>query len=131
MTKDDAEALKWYRKAAEQGKAEAQAKLGLIYANGYGAPKDDAEALKWGRKAADQGNADAQFLLGCLCPIGKGVPKDGVEAYKWFNLSAAGGDTKAAERRASLAQRMTPDQIAVVQHLIREFRSKREIPPSL
>jgi TPR repeat protein len=42
VPQDDAEAVRWYRKAAEQGDAEAQGKLGVMYANGRGVPNDDA-----------------------------------------------------------------------------------------
>ena len=38
---------------AEQGDAEAQFNLGILYDNGQGVPQDDAEALKWYRKAGD------------------------------------------------------------------------------
>jgi TPR repeat protein len=55
IPKDDAEAIKWYRKAADQGYAEAQTYLGTMYQDGQGVPKDDVEAVKWYRKAADQG----------------------------------------------------------------------------
>ena len=34
IPQDYAEALKWYRKAAEQGDARAQTNLGVMYANG-------------------------------------------------------------------------------------------------
>ena len=47
----------WYRKAAEQGNANAQTKLGLMYAFGIGTPKDGAQSLFWYRKAAEQGDA--------------------------------------------------------------------------
>ncbi len=47
--------MKWFRKAAEQGNAVAQCKLGQCYHNGEGVEQDYAEALKWYRKAADQG----------------------------------------------------------------------------
>ena len=36
VSQDYAEALKWYRKATEQGLAEAQLNLGLMYYNGWG-----------------------------------------------------------------------------------------------
>ena len=36
VTKDKAEALKWYRKAADQGHAKAQYALGWMFANGDG-----------------------------------------------------------------------------------------------
>ena len=45
--KDYAEALKWYRAAAEQGSPQAQGKLGRMYADGRGAPQNHAEAYVW------------------------------------------------------------------------------------
>jgi TPR repeat protein len=54
------EAAKWYRKAAEQGEADAQFALGRCYEEGKGVLADYEEAMKWYRKAADQGHADAE-----------------------------------------------------------------------
>ena len=73
--KDDAEAEKWYRKAAEQGIAEAQNNLGLMCVLGRGVPQDDAEAVKLFRKAAKQGYAPAQNNLGEMRRQGRGVTK--------------------------------------------------------
>jgi hypothetical protein len=36
--------VRWWRKAAEQGEAEAQVNLGVAYFNGDGVPKDAAES---------------------------------------------------------------------------------------
>ena len=44
---DPAQAALWYRKAADQGNALAQAHLGLIYEHGYGVPKDPVMACMW------------------------------------------------------------------------------------
>ena len=63
VPKDEVEAVKWFRKAAEQGDARAQFHLGFAYSNGQGVTKDDAEAIKWFRKAAEQGDAEAQEAL--------------------------------------------------------------------
>jgi len=60
VPKNDAEAAKWYRKAAEQGVPDAQYTLGKMYGDGDGVPKNGAEAAKWYRKAGEQGVADAQ-----------------------------------------------------------------------
>jgi hypothetical protein len=60
---DDAEAVNWYRKAAEQGHAQAQFNLGRRYRDGETLPQNAAEAVKWYRKAAAQGHAEAQFSL--------------------------------------------------------------------
>jgi TPR repeat protein len=75
VTKDDAVVEKWYRKAAEQGFAEAQNNLGLMCALGRGVTQDDAEAVKWYRKAAEQGYAPAQNTLGEMRRQGRGVRK--------------------------------------------------------
>ena len=52
------------RARAEQGDAEAQYNLGVMYATGAGVPQDNGEAVRWYRLAADQGLAAAQFNLG-------------------------------------------------------------------
>jgi hypothetical protein len=59
LPQDRAEAAKWYRRAAEQGRANAQYNLGRMYATGQGVPKDEAEMVKWWRAAAEQGHAAA------------------------------------------------------------------------
>ena len=59
-----ATALREFRPLAEQGDAEAQTVLGLMYANGEGVPEDARQAEYWWRKAAAQGLAEAQFNLG-------------------------------------------------------------------
>jgi len=62
VPQDDAEAIKWYLKAAEKGDAAARNNLGWMCQNGRGVPQDDAEAVKWYLKAAEQGNADARII---------------------------------------------------------------------
>jgi TPR repeat protein len=52
---DMREAVKWFRKAADQGDAKAQLNLGACYFRGEGVKQDKAEAVKWYRKAAEQG----------------------------------------------------------------------------
>ena len=69
-----------FKPLAEQGQAEAQFYLGLIYYMGQGISEDYAEAFKWFRKAADQGLAQAQNNLGIMYETGQGVPKDYKEA---------------------------------------------------
>jgi tetratricopeptide (TPR) repeat protein len=81
---DYAEAVKWYRKAAEQGVADAQCYLGCMYDIGRGVKQDYAEAVKWYRKAAEQGVADAQCYLGCMYADGAGVLQSGAAAADWF-----------------------------------------------
>ena len=49
---DDREAVRWYRLAAEQGDADAQLNLGIMYFNGEGVPQDYVQAHKWFNLAA-------------------------------------------------------------------------------
>ncbi len=49
------EAVKWYRKAAEQGHDLAQFKVGLSYQNGKGVPQSDTEAYVWLNISAENG----------------------------------------------------------------------------
>jgi len=58
----DAATIKQWRKLAKRGNADAQDKLGAIYANGQGVPKNYAEAVKWFRKAVEQGHDELATL---------------------------------------------------------------------
>ena len=91
------EAVKWYRKAANLGHADAQNDLGVCYHNGNGVTKDLIEAVKWFRKAADQGLAYAQYSLGYCYQNGQGVEKDLTVAEQWYSKAAAQGDEDAQE----------------------------------
>ena len=118
-----------FRPLADQGDADAQTTLGIMYQAGHGVPKDDAQAVKWYRLAADQGDARAQSYLGAMYALGQGVPKDYVLAYMWRNLAAAGASDadirdEAAKAREALATMMTPAQVAEAQRMSREWQPK-------
>lgn len=57
-------AIKWYYKAAEQGNAEAQFKLGNMYYDGCDESHSPEDAIEWFYKSAKQGYAEAQVKLG-------------------------------------------------------------------
>ena len=94
--KNYTEAVKWYRKAAEQGNTQAQFNLGYSYEFGQGVTQDYDEAVKWYRKAAEQGHARGQCNLGYCYEKGEGVTKNITEAVKWYR--------KAAEQGHAIAQ---------------------------
>jgi TPR repeat protein len=57
LPKDDREAARLFKLAADQGNADAQTNLGIFYANGRGGlPRDDREAARLFKHAADKGN---------------------------------------------------------------------------
>jgi hypothetical protein len=130
VPQDYAAAASWSRKAAEQGYAEAQYNLGVMYLNGLGVRQDYATAMSWYRKAAEQGHASAQYSLGGMYLNGHGVPRDYTAAHMWFNLAAASGFPDAEKTRDSVAARVTPWQIADAQKLAREWKPKSTPAPA-
>lgn len=89
------EAVVTLRRTAEQGDAEAQARLGDMYYNGEDVAQDYAAAAEWYLRAAGQGNATAQFHLGNMYRVGLGVHQDQAEASQWLTRAAAQGDAAA------------------------------------
>jgi uncharacterized protein len=53
--------MKWYRKAAEQGLANAQGMLGIIYAKGQAVPQDYVRAYMWLQLAIEGRQGAAQY----------------------------------------------------------------------
>lgn len=94
-------AVQWYSKAAEQGFAIAQSKLGTCYANGQGVAQDYTAAVYWYRKAAEKGNAIAQCNLGYCYSLGQGVPQDFTEAVLWYKKAADQGNFTALSNLAT------------------------------
>jgi TPR repeat protein len=121
VPEDAAEAVRWWRLAAEQGDAMAQSGLGIMYRSGRGVPEDDAEAVRWFRLAAEQGYALPQYFLGNMYDNGDGVPRDNVLAYMWWNLAAAQGNEDAQGNKDIAEQQMTREHIAEAQRLSREW----------
>jgi len=63
MERDEAEAVKWFRLAADNGHAQSQEELGRMYEFGRGVSKDIAEATKWYSRAENQGRGAAKERL--------------------------------------------------------------------
>jgi uncharacterized protein len=95
VAQDYNEAVKWYRKAAEQGNAPAQSNLGFMYENGHGVAQDFVQALMW------------------LTLSVAGFPASEIESHD-----------KAVSDRDLVASKMTPAQIAEAWRLAREWKPK-------
>ena len=91
VEQDFAEAIKWWRKAADLDLPGAALNLGLAYLSGQGVPQDYTEAARWNRKAAEQGLAGAEHNLGNAYFKGQGVPQNYTEAVKWYRRAAYQG----------------------------------------
>jgi hypothetical protein len=116
---DYATALREFRPLAEQGDADAQFNLGLMYYNGLGVPQDYKTAVKWYTLAAEQGIVDAQYNLGWMYYKGQGVSQDYVYAHMWRNVVAFNG-YETGDLRDEVAKEMTADQIEKAEQLAQE-----------
>lgn len=85
-----------FKQLAEQGNAEAQYNLAILYRQGKGVTQDKEVALKWFEKSAALGLASAEYYLGHLYDNGDGVTRDPATAVSWYK--------KAAEKGNPLAQ---------------------------
>ena len=80
------------RVRAEQGDAEAEAKLGTAYVRGRGVPQDYDAALRWYRKSAAHGSADGDVGIGAAYYYGYGVTPDYTESLSWYRKAADQGN---------------------------------------
>jgi TPR repeat protein len=92
---DYAEAVRLWRKAAEQGDATAQFNLGNMYGDGRSVSQDYIQAHKWFNLAASR-----------------------------FSASEAEGRARAVGNRVFVAAKMTAAQVAEAQRLAREWWPK-------
>jgi TPR repeat protein len=82
----------WYRLAADQGYADAQFKLGSVYAQGrLGIKKDEQESAIWYLKAAEQGHYESQREIGLRFHHGLGIEQSHIDAFYWFAIYLSRG----------------------------------------
>ena len=90
------------QQAAEQGNANAQYWLAMMYFSGKGARQDPTQAVRWAKISAEQGNPDAQHFLGRAYVDGYGgLEKSETKSVMW--------QKKAAEQGHPIAQDMVGD----------------------
>jgi hypothetical protein len=132
---DSSQAQIWYRKAAEQGFAHAQGRLGnmLLSRSRTAAGATPAarsamseEAMRWITLAANQGDTRGQADFADVCLEDKLVKQDLVEAYKWGELASKGSMIDVAtfagrSCRDAATLKMDADQIAEAQRRAAAF----------
>jgi TPR repeat protein len=91
------EAARLYTLSADQGNADAQLRLGLMYEIGFGIKQDYKEAARLYTLSANQGNSDGQLHLGLMYVMGQGIKLDKTAAYHWWSKAAKQGNTKAQD----------------------------------
>jgi len=100
---ENAEAMRYYRMAADQGDPAGEYGVATLYVAGEGVEKDDAEAVRWFTMAADKGHGPAidvladAYLEGAL-----GLAPDREEALRLLRTGAAHGYQPARQKLLSL-----------------------------
>ena len=86
-------AFHFFQSKANQGDANSQFNLALLYENGAGTPQNTKQAVYWYAKLAEQGHVNAQYRLGTLYRYGFGeeVRPDPKKAVYWLIKAAEQG----------------------------------------
>lgn len=109
------DAARLYEAAGNQGHANAQTNLGLMYAEGHGVLRSDRKAAVWLEQAGEQGHAIAQYSLGLMYYEGRGVRRDHGTAIKWYQSAAESGNAKAMNNMGimyALGKGVTSDDVS-------------------
>ena len=142
-------AIRWYRKAAHQGHAEAAFRLAEIlmdrsleggsWSDGTpphpddpipeyrrqrminGAMHDRVEAARYYRIAADHGHALAQGRIGELCRTGNAVPKNLKAAHMWLSLALAGMAAEADGTAWPARKRVQQPQDTELEEMLADY----------
>ncbi len=104
VAQSQADAIRWYQKAAESGSPTAYIRLGDLHA-GHSSRMEAPRALEWYRKAAEANSAIAMVRLGKMFNEGRGVPQDQALAATWFSRAAAAGSGAAMVELSALYSR--------------------------
>jgi hypothetical protein len=94
-TRAEVETFETFRRRAEGGEVEAQYRLGVLYASGFGTDRDGQQALAWLHRAAEQNHVAAQLRLGLMLARGAGVTPDAAQALAWLRKAAEQDDAAA------------------------------------
>jgi hypothetical protein len=130
-----AQAVEWYRKAAEHGNVEAKFRLGEILITGASTPSDldqrvapnPAEGVRWTYEAATNFHAGACHNMSYVRENGVGLGTNLVEAYAWLELFARSNSASARGDMDRLALRMDLQDIRE-SHALAERFLKRQWP---
>jgi TPR repeat protein len=106
VPRDLAEAIVWYRRAAQAGQVEAQNSVGsALQAEGR-----YAEAIAWYEKAAARGHSRSISNLAALYDAGLGVPRDRSKAIELWSRAAEFGWAEAMWNLANLYRTAAPGE---------------------
>ena len=125
-----ADALIWYRKAANQGLVEAKSRIGEMLLFGHvGIPSNQSvspnptEGIQWTFVAATNFNAKACLNMSKASENGIGVSTNLVEAYAWLQLYSNNDTIMGRVLLNQLALKLDTQSIQKAQAMAVEFKS--------
>ncbi len=106
------------RKAAEEGDAVAQFRLGeALFHDPARTSETSAQAIHWMQSAAENGNTDAMIFLGRLSRTGVGILQDFAKASAWLHTAAQRGNPEGMLEMGRLYR----DGVGVEKDLIKAY----------
>jgi uncharacterized protein len=108
-----------YKDAALRGHADAQNALATFFYRGEVVEQNLSTARQLFQAAAQRRQPEAMFNLAVMSAQGEGGSKDLVAAYAWCSLSKALGHAQAAAALPVLAARLSPEERARAEALLR------------
>ncbi|PYP92172.1 MAG: hypothetical protein DMG65_05070 [Candidatus Angelobacter sp. Gp1-AA117] len=124
VKQDYQSAFEWCRKAAEQGNAEAQNALGVMYSLGRGVAQSKEEAFLWYKKAAKQNIAKADYNVAISYYNGDGVGSDLATAYAWMMLAQRNGDPDAEQAMSRIRSEFQDNDMEPAKLLLADMYDK-------
>jgi uncharacterized protein len=118
----DFEAVTWYRRAAEQGLADAQYNLGHMYDQ----KQDYKEAIRLYEMSVEQGNKDGMVDLGWMYEHGEGVNKNLIKATALYFLASERGNEGTRVRMNNLLRTMSSSEAQEVRQWIDAWKAEHK-----
>jgi len=117
-----------YKELADKGDADAEYRVGLMYASGYGIKRDYLESREWIQKASDGGNQDAQTDVASRCISLTPFSCSYAVAFDLLNQAVEGGGFKAEVLLAMMYEHglATPVNHALAQDLMDKAARQRD-----
>lgn len=118
----------WWRPCAEEGDANCQYGMGLLYKQGLGnTPKDQEEALRWFEQAAYKGLPYAMYEAGEL----KWNTGNQIGAVLWFNEGARWGNEPSISFLTQLNLPVPPPDLLERQQAERQQKMDEQVAASI
>lgn len=121
------EAMKWYRKASDQGSSTASVLIGSMYSRGLGVTQDYSQTIQWNRKAYYQGDRSGSLfrVIGRFYAGGYGVQQNFPIAYALTQLSYKFDTNPKYDN--SIEGKMNRQQLADGKKLLEQLSSSNDI----